>query len=227
MTLTDTALKALKPKQKAYVVSDDRSLYAEVLPKVLAAVRKLAVNEVALQHRYALVLHTDEARPHVHLVVKAESEQGVRLNLRKATLRHWREQFAMHLNDLGIAANATERAVRGETRTPKKDGIYRAGQRGMSTYQMQEARNRAERSADFLRRFDRGTAVLQRTRAAVVTGWRAIARQLEEAGNRGLADRVTRFVEEMPPPTTDQVQLARQFGARGWAQRADPMERTR
>src|SRR4051794_33477102 len=26
------ALKALKPKEKAYVVSDDRSLYAEVLP---------------------------------------------------------------------------------------------------------------------------------------------------------------------------------------------------
>jgi hypothetical protein len=42
--------------------------------KVLAAVRKLAVNEFALQHRYALVLHTDEAHPHVHLVVKAESE---------------------------------------------------------------------------------------------------------------------------------------------------------
>jgi hypothetical protein len=32
MALTDTALKALKPKQKAYVVSDDRSLYAEVVP---------------------------------------------------------------------------------------------------------------------------------------------------------------------------------------------------
>jgi hypothetical protein len=32
MALTDTALKALKPKQKAYAVSDDRSLYAEVLP---------------------------------------------------------------------------------------------------------------------------------------------------------------------------------------------------
>lgn len=32
MALTDTALKALKAKQKAYVVSDSRSLYAEVLP---------------------------------------------------------------------------------------------------------------------------------------------------------------------------------------------------
>src|ERR1700761_7434568 len=32
MALTDTALKALKPRHKAYVVSDDRSLYAEGLP---------------------------------------------------------------------------------------------------------------------------------------------------------------------------------------------------
>jgi hypothetical protein len=93
--------------------------------KVLAAVRKLAVNEFALQHRYALVLHTDEAHPHVHLVVKAESEQGERLNIRKTTLRHWRRQFAENLQELGIAANATERAVRGESRTPKKNGIYR------------------------------------------------------------------------------------------------------
>src|SRR3954452_5385626 len=88
--------------------------------KVLAAVRKFAVKEFAFQHRYALVLHTDEAHPHVHLVVKAESEQGVRLNIRKATLRNWREQFAENLRDLGIAANATERAVRGEVRTPQK-----------------------------------------------------------------------------------------------------------
>jgi hypothetical protein len=150
----------------------------------------------------------------------------VRLNIRKATLRHWREQFATHLQELGVAANATERAVRGETRTPKKDGIYRATQRGMSTRQMQEERGLAERSADFLRRFDRGTETLQRTRAAVVTGWRAIARQLEEPGRHALAHTVTRFVDEMPPPTTDQVQLAQQLRARGRSQRVDSIERT-
>jgi peptide methionine sulfoxide reductase MsrB len=151
----------------------------------------------------------------------------VRLNIRKATLRHWREQFASHLQELGVAANATERAVRGEAQTPKKDGIYRAAQRGISTYQMQEARNLAEGWANFLHRFDRGSETLERTRAAVVTGWRAISRQLEEAGSQGLADAVTRFVEQMPPPTTDQVQLARQFDASGLSQRVDSIERTR
>ncbi|HHQ2805907.1 Arm DNA-binding domain-containing protein [Pseudomonas aeruginosa] len=32
MALTDTALKALKPRDKTYTVSDDRGLYLEVFP---------------------------------------------------------------------------------------------------------------------------------------------------------------------------------------------------
>jgi len=32
MALTDTALKALKPKDKPYTVADERGLYVEVFP---------------------------------------------------------------------------------------------------------------------------------------------------------------------------------------------------
>jgi hypothetical protein len=78
---------------------------------VLEAARNFASEEFGSKHRYALVLHTDEEHPHVHLVVKAVSEQGVRLNVRKAVLREWRREFARHLREQGIAANATERAV--------------------------------------------------------------------------------------------------------------------
>lgn len=94
--------------------------------KVLSAVRVFARGEFGLKHRYAMVLHTDEPRPHVHVVVKAVSEDGLRLNIRKATLRGWRQEFARHLREQGIAANATERWVRGETNTRKTDGSYRA-----------------------------------------------------------------------------------------------------
>jgi len=52
--------------------------------KLEAAARAFAVNRVALQHRYAMALHTHQGNPHIHLVVKALSEQGVRLNIRKA-----------------------------------------------------------------------------------------------------------------------------------------------
>jgi hypothetical protein len=57
--------------------------------KVLQVVKMLATDEWALKHRYAMVLRTDDARPHVHVVLKARSEEGKRLNIRKATLRSW------------------------------------------------------------------------------------------------------------------------------------------
>jgi hypothetical protein len=57
---------------------------------VLKAVRKLARDQFGSTYRHALVLHTDEPHPHVHVVVKATGEHGERLNIRKATLRDWR-----------------------------------------------------------------------------------------------------------------------------------------
>jgi Relaxase/Mobilisation nuclease domain len=101
--------------------------------KVLEAVRKLALNEWQLKHRYAMALHTDDDHPHVHVVLKARSEQGRRLNIKKATLRSWRNEFASNLRELGVAANATERAVRGETKTHRSDGTWRAENREGST----------------------------------------------------------------------------------------------
>jgi Relaxase/Mobilisation nuclease domain len=49
--------------------------------KVLAAVKSFAREEFGVNHRYAMVLHTDEPHPHVHMIVKAVSELGVRLNM--------------------------------------------------------------------------------------------------------------------------------------------------
>jgi len=139
---------------------------------VLEAARNFAREEFALKHRYAFVLHTDEPHPHVHLVVKAVSEQGVRLNIRKATLREWRRDFARHLRDLGIAANATERAVRGETRTRPPDPIYHANLRGDSTHT--RARTEAVvaeiRKGDF--RVEPGSSTLMATRGDIERGWR-------------------------------------------------------
>jgi len=93
---------------------------------VLVAARKFAREHFALQYRYAMVLHTDQSHPHVHLVVKAEHEfePGKRLYIRKATLRQWREDFAAFLREQGVAANATPAPLRGRVRTGKKDPIH-------------------------------------------------------------------------------------------------------
>ena len=143
--------------------------------KVLAAVKNFAREEFGLKHRYAMVLHTDEPHPHVHVVVKATSEQGVRLHIRKATLREWRRQFARHLRALGIAANATDRSVRGESRSPKRDGIYRAEHRGESRHTQARA---GAVAAELLRgnlRIEAGKAKLLETRREVERGWWAVS----------------------------------------------------
>ena len=195
--------------------------------RVLEAAHNFAREEFALKHRYALVLHTDEPHPHVHLVVKAVSEQGVRLNIKKATLRHWRSEFARNLRLLGIEANATERAVRGETSKAKKDGIYRATERGASTYQRAQAEAVA---ADLLTgntRVEPGQRKLVETRRQVEDGWRAVANRLSMDGHHDLANDVRRFVERMPPAKIEREQIAQELQQRVRDARVRDLQPTR
>jgi hypothetical protein len=182
--------------------------------KVLGAVRNLAREEFWGQHRYAFVLHTDEPHPHVHLVLKAVSEQGVRLNIKKATLRHWRSDFARNLRLLGVEANATERAVRGETQKAKKDGIYRASLRGDSAYVRAQAEAVAAGLLKGNTRLEPGKRKLVETRKAVEDGWRSVANLLAKDGKQDLAKDVQRFVERMPPAITDWEQISAELHRR-------------
>jgi hypothetical protein len=171
--------------------------------KVLRAVRKLALNEWQLKHRYAMALHTDDDHPHVHVVLKARSEQGWRLNIKKATLRAWRQQFASNLRELGVAANATERAVRGETKTHRSDGAWRAANReGSTLIQEQERRILREWSGGRLT-FGNGEEKLERTREAVLDGWRGVSARLKADGEHELGACVDSFLAQMPPAKTE------------------------
>ncbi|MGH6826752.1 relaxase/mobilization nuclease domain-containing protein [Methyloceanibacter sp.] len=195
--------------------------------KLVKAVRGLAQNQFALKHRYAMALHTDEAHPHVHLVVKAMSEQGERLKIRKATLREWRYEFADHLREQGIAANATERAVRGQVRTKKLDAIYRSAERNESFYERKQIHELAAKTPSALARHRQGKAILEQTRSEVVAGWQAVAQRLREEGDHRLADDVRAFIDRMAPATTDQEQLVRKSAARAGWRKIEPMQRTR
>ena len=176
--------------------------------KVQAAMRNFAREEFALKHRYVMALHTDEPHPHVHLVLKARSEDGQRLYLRKATLRKWREGFASHLRALGVAANATPRYVRGETRPRKSDGIYRAMSRGESTH----FRKRVEAVHGELVKgklqVESGKAKLVRNRQEVRRGWQAVSDELTRQGRPEIAAQVRRYVEQMPKPLTEKEYIA-------------------
>jgi type IV secretory pathway VirD2 relaxase len=171
--------------------------------KVLDAVRKLALNEWQLKHRYAMALHTDDDHPHVHVVVKAVSEEGQRLNIKKATLRAWRQQFASNLRELGVAANATERAVRGETKTHRSDGAWRAANREGSTLVQERERRILREWSEGRLTFCNGEEKLKKTREAVLDGWRGVSARLKADGEHELGARVDSFLAQMPPAKTE------------------------
>ena len=178
---------------------------------VLTASRAFAREHFALKHRYAMVLHTDQPHPHVHLVVKAMSEQGERLHISREMLREWRREFARHLRAHGVAANASDRVVRGATKTRKLDAIHWAAREGRSIHM----RSRVTSAADDLRRGkprdESGKERLIETRRAVARSWLAVAKDLHDGGRKELAQEVLRFIKSMPPPRTEREQLYEQL----------------
>lgn len=197
--------------------------------KLLAATRVFAREQFALRHRYAMVLHTDQDHPHVHVVVKAESEQGKRLYIRKATLRQWREAFAASLRAQGVAANATPGAARGKVRDHKKDAIHQRI-REIQSYQVLPERERRTRRPPVACRYlnakveavakalkagqpidEAATQRLTRTRHAMAADWTAMAHQLASQGETALAGQVREMVAALPPPITQNQQIAREL----------------
>ena len=188
--------------------------------KLLAATQKFAREKFALQHRYAMVLHTDQGHPHVHLVVKAQSEEGTRLYIRKATLREWREDFAGILRELGVAANATPAALRGKPKDGKKDGIYRAIKRGQSTFMRRNVEGVAAELQHGRLAPEPGKAKLLATRGRVVDDWGATATQLRAQGRESLAQGVEAYLRRMPEVAAEKELVAKGLLAQVAAQRA-------
>jgi hypothetical protein len=192
--------------------------------KVLTAVKNFTREEFALKHRYAMALHTDTPRPHVHVVIKAINEQGQRLHIRKVTLRGWREGFAHQLRSLGVPANATPRYFRGETGLRKPDGIYRSNLRGESTYMRERAQEVAQELARGQLRVEQGKASLAATRNQVRRAWLAVGDILIRERQPELAAYLRRFLDEMPHAQTEKEWLAARLTehARDARTREDP-----
>jgi hypothetical protein len=176
--------------------------------KVLAAARTFAREKFAVQHRYALVLHTDQAHPHVHMVVKAEGEDGRRLHIDKETLREWREDFARMMREQGVAANATPRVARGRNKGPTKDSIYRAQRRGASTALRDNVASVVKELKDTGTVRNPRRKKLVETRKAVVDRWMRIADGLDQQGEVTLAGDVRCFAKHLPPVLTERERIA-------------------
>lgn len=154
---------------------------------VFAAAREFAQNALA-GHKFALALHeplTDARsnRPHVHLIVRTQGQSGARLHVKKAQLAQWREQFANHLMEHGIAASATRRYMRGEIqpRAWPQDSSVRA----------------REGEANFLPPGERAAVA----EAEILASWQGVVRALsysEDLQDQRLARQALAFVLQMP-----------------------------
>jgi len=176
--------------------------------KVLAAAKAFAREKFALKHRYALVLHTHQEHPHVHLVVKAEGADGRRLHIDKAMLREWREDFARLMRAQGVAANATPRTVRGQSKRGERDAAYRTRRRGRSYALRARVDSIAQELATTRTIHDPAHKKLAETRKAVLAGWEGVAAALDAQGQIELAGDVRYFAKHLPPVRTDRERLA-------------------
>ena len=165
--------------------------------KVLVAARKFARERFGARHRYAMVLHTDQAHPHVHLVVKAEDVQGRRLHVDKQMLRQWREDFAQLMREQGVAANATPRIVRGRNKEKTKDAAHRARRRDSASSPSQRTPLSKEHAVGAVTGLAKEK--LLRTRESVLTYWLRTADVLDSQGEIELAGDVRHFARRLPP----------------------------
>jgi len=203
-----------KPRRTRLVYNVVLSMPSPTPPdKVLAGARRFALENFGLQRRYAMVLHTDQEHPHVHMVVKAEGNDGQRLHVDKAMLRKWREDFARMMREQGIAANATPRVARGRNRDRTRDKRYRAQRYGKSTVLTDTVKQIAKELYDTKTYKDPARPRLIETRRAVIEQWTTIAKTLDAQGETMLAGEVRHFAQKLAPVLTQKERLATQLVA--------------
>lgn len=183
---------------------------------VLAAVREVARSEIAPEWDYAMALHTDTPRPHVHLTVSGRGDTGRRFNPRPHTLHRYRERFAEELRARGVAAEATPRKARGVGRAGQSMALYRMRERLRGGTAMQPCANQKFRAAviaDYGRKAPQ-PAFVKRSRVAWVKAshlYLAAADRLAhgpDPADRQLAGEVRDFVKRGRVPTAHEQGIA-------------------
>ena len=125
--------------------------------------------------------------PHVHLSVRADRYDGVRLSPRKADLDRWRAVFARNLQDRGVNAVASRQPVRAANRNYLKLWEERAAGRGQLLRQRPAQRTSARALA---------------FRADPIKAWEQIARALADSKDPAdvrLAVEAVRYLAEIAP----------------------------
>jgi hypothetical protein len=195
--------------------------------KMLDAVQAFARDRFQ-GHQYLMALHTHETdpaddapeHPHVHLILRAEDENGQRIYIRKGDLRVWREAFAAELRVRGIEANASSRAERGQSLKTRRGAEWHIDKRNQERILRGEALEPATARAARLRQAAQELLedktgpkpwelAMAARRRDVLRELTHNVTQLRQEGDNELADQVERFMQDMPPLDTERRQMQR------------------
>jgi hypothetical protein len=163
------------------------SMPAGTPPEAVSAATAEAARELFEGHKYVFVMHENQGAPHVHLAVRADRYDGVRLSPRKADLDRWRAVFARNLQDRGVNAVASRQPVRAANQNYRKLWEERAAGRGKLIRQRPAQRTSA-----------RALAV----RADAIKAWEQIAGALAGSADPAdvrLAGEAVRYLAEVAP----------------------------
>jgi hypothetical protein len=182
-------------------------------------------------HQYVMALHTPETEPgrkndkspehpHVHVILRAEDENGQRTYIRKQNLRAWRESFAVLLRARGIEANATSRAERGRSLKTLRSAEWHIDKRYREKIARGEAaepsKAKAARIQEAAQELQEGRTepkpwelAMAARRRDEVRGLNQNVARLRQEGDNELADEVDRFIQDMPPLDTERRQIQR------------------
>ncbi|MEJ7928176.1 relaxase/mobilization nuclease domain-containing protein [Sphingobium sp. AN641] len=181
--------------------------------KVREAVRDFAETDLS-NRRWVMALHTDEAHPHVHLIIAGRDNDGRRFNPNREFLQQCRERFAENLRDRGVEADATMRIARGYP--PKQDptpvlkmrerGAEPDADKGRVAVIAGQSPDAGERLGE--RERERSKTVANH--AAVREIYTRAASELEAHGGAAEADRakaLRSFVDAMPAPASARAEI--------------------
>ncbi len=186
--------------------------------KLRDAARAFAHEAFADRHDYVLVLHTDTAHPHVHLTVRARSDDGVRLSPKKAELETWRQSFARALRERGVEAEATPRRARGVTRKAERGAMRRLRQRHegghgavgrVAREKLRQAGLLAFSGAVELTPWESQVVARQAQVRRVYLAQAKLLQSSRDHADQKLGAEVEAFVRSLRPPDTERLALAR------------------
>lgn len=181
--------------------------------KVREAVRDFAETDLS-NRRWVMALHTDEAHPHVHLIIAGRDNDGRRFNPNREFLQQCRERFAENLRDRGVEADATIRMARGYP--PKQDPtpVLKMRERGAEPDadkgRLAMIAPQSPATEQRLEERERARSKTVENHASVREVYARAAAELEAHGGAAEADRakaIRSFVDAMPVPATARAEI--------------------